>query len=101
MGARRGGGKRVHLPPLEIKKHRSPHKDNLTRKNLKNIYLKKLSEKTELKAPHLISKETDMRGPPIVSKATDLRGPPYSMRSNLSKGAPTYSSEESDLGAPI
>ena len=33
MGARRGGGKKGHLPPppLEIKKYRGPHKDNLTR----------------------------------------------------------------------
>ena len=27
-------------PPLEIKKYGGPHKDNLMRKNFKNIYLK-------------------------------------------------------------
>ena len=90
MGARRGGGKRGHLPPpLEIKKYGAP-KDNLTRKKKIYIYIfKKLSEETELRAPHLVSEETDLRGPPIVSKETDLRGPPYSMQSNLSKGATT------------
>ena len=41
MGARRGEGKRGHLPPLEIQKYGGPHKDNLTRKNFKNIYFKK------------------------------------------------------------
>ena len=30
-----GGVKRGHLPPLEIKKYGGPHKDKLTRKNLK------------------------------------------------------------------
>ena len=71
MGARRGGGKKGHLPP--------PWK----------LIFFKLSEETDLRALHLVSEETDMRGPPIVSKETNLRGPPYSMRSNLSKGAPT------------
>ena len=28
-----GGGKRGHLPPLEIQKYGGPHKDKLTRKN--------------------------------------------------------------------
>ena len=89
MGARRGGGQEGALaPPLEIQKYRGPHKDNLTRKIFKKM-LKKLSEETELRAPHLVSEETDMRGPPKISKETNLRGPPYSMRSNLSKGAPT------------
>ena len=66
MGARRGG---TCPPPLEIKKYGPPPKDNLTRKNYKKIF-KKLSEETELRAPH------------IVSEATDLRGPPYSKRRN-------------------
>ena len=78
MGVRRGGGARGGTcpPPPWKFKNMGPHKDNLTRKNLKKK-IKKLSE------------ETDMRGPPIISKETDMRGPPYSMRSNLSKEAPT------------
>ena len=32
--------------------HRGPHKDNLTRNFFKKIF-KKLSEETELRAPHL------------------------------------------------
>ena len=100
MGARRGGGGGgarggTCPPPLEIQKYGGPHKDNLTRKIKKKIIFKKLSEETELRAPHLISEETDMRGPPIVSKETDLRGPTYSMQSNLSKGAPTYGKRRS------
>ena len=71
-GARRG----TCPPPLEIRKYGGPHKDNLTCKNEKKIF-SKLSEETELRAPHLVNEETDMRGPPIVSKETDLRGPPY------------------------
>ena len=40
MGARRGGGQEEALAPLEIQKYGGPHKDNLRRKNLKNVYLK-------------------------------------------------------------
>ena len=38
MGARRGGQEGALAPPLEIQKYGGPHKDNLTRKNLK-IYI--------------------------------------------------------------
>ena len=69
MGVRRGGGQEGHLPPppppprpLEIKKYGGPHKNNLTRQNFLNFFFK-LSEETELRAPHLVSEETDMRGP--------------------------------------
>ena len=78
MGARRGGGERGHLPPLEIQKYWGPPKDNLTRKKL----LKKL------RGPHIVSEETDLEDPHLVSEETDLRGPPYSMRRNRSEGAP-------------
>ena len=63
MGARRGGGQEGALapPPPENKKNMGPPKDNLTR----TIFLKKLSEETELRGPHLVSKETDLRGAPI------------------------------------
>ena len=43
MGARRGGARRGTCPPLEIKKYRGPHKDNLTRK--KKIYILKIKRK--------------------------------------------------------
>ena len=94
MGARRGGGKKGHLPPLEIQKYGGPPKDILTRKKFKKIFFLKLSEETELRAPHLVSeesdqrgcsivsKETDLRGPHIVCEVTYLRGPPHSKRSN-------------------
>ena len=89
MGARRGGGQEEALaPPWKFKNIGAPTRITYRVKILKIIFFK-LSEETELRAPHLVSEETDMRGPPIVSKETNLRGPPYSMRSNLSKGAPT------------
>ena len=88
MGARRGGARRGTCPPLEIQNMGAPTRITY-RVKIKKKFFFKLSEETELRAPHLVSEETDMRGPPIVSKETDLRGPPYSMQSNLSKGAPT------------
>ena len=77
MGARRGGGQEGALAPPSPGNSKiwGPPKDNLTRKIKKKIF-KKLSEETELRAPHLVSEETDQWGPPIVSKETDLRGPP-------------------------
>ena len=39
-GRPQGGGKRGHLPPLEIQKYGGPPKDNLTRKNYKKKYFK-------------------------------------------------------------
>ena len=41
-GRPQGGGQEGALtpPPLEIKKYRGPHKDNLTRKIKKNFFLK-------------------------------------------------------------
>ena len=64
-GRPQGGGARGGTcpPPLEIKNYGGPHKDNLTRKNLKKYFFK-LSEETELRALHLVSEETDMRGAP-------------------------------------
>ena len=49
-----GGGKKWHLPPLEIQKYGALPKDNLTRKKFKNFFFFKLSEETELRAPHLL-----------------------------------------------
>ena len=69
MGARRGGGKRGHLPPpWKFTDIGGPPKDNLTR-----------NFKKKLRGPHIVSEETDLGGTPIASKETDLRGPPYSM----------------------
>ena len=102
-GRSQGGGKKGHLPPLEIQKYRGPHKDNLMRKNYKKKF-KKLSEETELRAPppHLVSEETDLRGGSyIVSEETDLRGPHIECEETHPRGPHIVSEEIDPRGAPI
>ena len=77
-GRPQGGGARGGTcpPPWKFKNIGAPQGQQGQRVKIKKNILKKLSEETELRAPHLVSEETDLRGPPIVSKETDPRGPP-------------------------
>ena len=61
-----GGARGGTCPPWKFKNMGPPPKDNLTRKFFFKIF-QKLSEETELRAPHLVSEETDLRGPPILT----------------------------------